>query len=188
MDLNRSKTGGKTLDGDAGDQSLIEDKDQNGTSDPNYSSQPQVAVETEPEPNDPEIWNRRATTFLRAGDYNRAYECFQKTLAINPNHQRAWLGIGTILLDLEENEREALACIDRAIELDSNIAEAWFLKGIALARQDRLQDALISYEHATELDSGHAGAWYGMGLAARYLGYKKRAEECFKKSKKLRPE
>jgi tetratricopeptide (TPR) repeat protein len=186
MDIDRSEISDKTPIGDTSDKSLIEDKRKNTKNDPNYPSQTQFTIETEP--TDPELWNRRGTNLLRAGEYSLAYKCFERTLAINPNHQGAWLGIGTILLKLGKKEREAFACFEKVIELDSNNAEAWYLMGVSLARLDQMQDALISYEHATELDAGHARAWYGMGLAARYLGYKKRAEECIKKSKKLQPE
>lgn len=136
-------------------------------------------------PNDAELWNRKGVGLARAGHYTEAYACFENALILNPNHQEAWLNKGKVILKLKDKERDALLCFSRAAEIDPNKPEVWFVKGVALARLDMMQDALNAYEHATELEPRHAGAWYGMGLAALNLGYKKRAEECFRKSKKL---
>jgi tetratricopeptide (TPR) repeat protein len=162
-----------TSEGDSSSTSSISDQ----------PSRTKVIVETEP--SDAELWNRKGISFARSGQYKEAFECFEKALSINPNHQGAWINKGNILLKLEGKEQDALKCFNKSIDVDPNDAEAWYVKGVCLARLDMMEDALISYEHATELEPRHSRAWYGMGLAARYLGYKKRAEECFKKSKKI---
>jgi len=136
-------------------------------------------------PYDAELWNRRGITHANAGRLKEAYECFEQALKINPNHQRAWVNRGNVLLKLQGKEKEAFYCFEQAIKIAPNDPDAWFVKGVALARLGFMNEALAAYEHATELDPRHARAWYGMGLAARYLGYKKRAEECFKKSRKI---
>jgi len=141
------------------------------------------AIETLPL--DAELWNRKGITCASAGRLKEAYECFEQALRINPNHQRAWVNRGNVLLKLQGKEKEALYCFEQAVRIRPNDPDAWFVKGVALARLEFMDEALAAYEHATELDARHAQAWYGMGLAARYLGYRKRAEECFKKSRKI---
>jgi len=138
---------------------------------------------------DPELWNRKGVILARAGQHREALECFERALKLAPNHEGAWLNKGKTLLALDgtngDRERDALRCCERALELKPLDAEAWYLKGVILARLDKMESALIAYQRSIELDSNHGGSWYGMGLAARHLGFKNRAEECFKMASKL---
>jgi tetratricopeptide (TPR) repeat protein len=136
-----------------------------------------------------ELWNRKGVSLAKAGQHNEAYECFERALKLDPNHEGAWVNKGKAILALSGREvnrdRDAIMCFDRALELKPIDADAWYLKGVALARMEMMEDALVAYQRSIEIEPDHAGSWYGMGLAARHFGYKKRAEECFKTASKL---
>ncbi len=51
---------------------------------------------------------------------------------------------------------EALACYDRAIELDPRLAAAWYNKGDELGRQSRIIEARACFENARELGMAKA--------------------------------
>lgn len=155
------------------------------------SSQRIKSIQIESDPADAELWNRKGVSLAKAGNHNEAFLCFERALKLDPNHEGAWVNKGRAIMALNgtggdrNRDKDALVCFERAIELKPIDAQAWYLKGVALARLEMMEEALIAYQRSIEIEPNHAGCWYGMGLAARHFGYKKRAEECFKKASKL---
>ncbi|TET74627.1 MAG: tetratricopeptide repeat protein, partial [Dehalococcoidia bacterium] len=49
---------------------------------------------------------------------------------------------------------EALACLDEALLLNPDYAEAWYNKGVALEKLGQWKQALAAYERARELEKG----------------------------------
>ncbi len=58
---------------------------------------------------------------------------------------------------------EALECLDKAIEIDSNYAIAWRIRGEVLDDLKRYDEALVSYDRAIELDANYQWAWADRG-------------------------
>ena len=75
--------------------------------------------------------------------YEKAIECYDKALEINPNYAEAWNNKGVALSKLRRYE-EAIECFNRALKINQNDAEAWNNKGNVL-------DELGKYEEAVEL-------------------------------------
>jgi tetratricopeptide (TPR) repeat protein len=48
--------------------------------------------------------------------------------------------------------KDALACLDKAIKLNPNFADAWDMKGFILARLGKYEEALDCYNKADELE------------------------------------
>lgn len=63
-----------------------------------------------------------------------------------------------------EQYDQALLCIERALSLDQNDAEAWCSKGLALGRINRTDAALVCYEKALRIDPMYVDAWFAEGL------------------------
>ncbi len=51
------------------------------------------------------------------GDHQKALECFNKILEMDPDHVKAWNNKGMVLSELK-NYDEALKCFDMALKLD----------------------------------------------------------------------
>jgi tetratricopeptide (TPR) repeat protein len=66
--------------------------------------------------------------------------------------------------------KEAIECFNRAIEIDPNITDAWYNKGIALINQENLTGALECMQKAAGLDPDFTVAWFKMGSLYRRLG------------------
>jgi tetratricopeptide (TPR) repeat protein len=189
-----SNTNGGRIISTHGSSTTIEGKGINSESEPleiSASSPAQQirSIQIESDLGNAELWNRKGVGLAKAGQHNEAYDCFERALKLDPNHEGAWVNKGKANLALSGRERnrdkDALLCFDRALELKPIDAEAWYLKGVALARMEMMEDALVAYQRSVEIEPDHAGSWYGMGLAARHFGYKKRAEDCFKTASKL---
>lgn len=68
-----------------------------------------------------EAWNKRATTYFLAGDYERSIADCQEVLKRNPRHFGALSGLGQIYAQMERY-REALGWFRRALEVNPNLA------------------------------------------------------------------
>jgi predicted TPR repeat methyltransferase len=68
-------------------------------------------------------------------------------LARHPAHAEAWLRRGRSLLRLARHD-DALASIQKALDLDPTFAEAWTIRGTVLAEQRRNVEAAAAFEQA----------------------------------------
>ncbi|MEG4624493.1 tetratricopeptide repeat protein [Microcoleus sp. w1-18aA5] len=70
---------------------------------------------------------------------------------------------------------EALECLDKAIEIDSNYKIVWNLRGDVLKSLERYDEALVSLDKVIELDPNYQSAWAKQGDVLSNL---KRYEEA----------
>jgi tetratricopeptide (TPR) repeat protein len=92
-----------------------------------------------------------------------------------------------VLGDLGRDE-EALAAFEKAVELDSENASNWSLKGEALAGLGRDEEALAAFEKAVALDPDDAKTWWWKGLCLANLGRHEEALVAFEEASELDPD
>ena len=107
------------------------------------------------------LWNRRNTASLRkAGDY------FQQAIDLDPNYALAYAGLADVhsLLPIyagtapKDDVSKALAAARKAVELDSNLAEAHTSLGNALGMNVQYKLAEQEFRRALELNPNYATA------------------------------
>lgn len=86
-------------------------------------------------------------TLLDAHEPEKALECFDGALGLDPKHAEALVKKGGALEKLGKTE-EAIACYDRAIEANSALTIAHLHKGGLFNRLARYDEALQCYEQA----------------------------------------
>jgi tetratricopeptide (TPR) repeat protein len=106
-------------------------------------------------------------------DYVSALEYAEK-LVTSRGEAKDWSEKGRCLNSLERYD-EALECLDKAIEIDSNYARAWANRGDVLDSLKRYDEALVSYDRAIEIDANDQLVWFLRGLLLDTL---KRYEEA----------
>ncbi|HEX3890700.1 MAG TPA: tetratricopeptide repeat protein [Verrucomicrobiae bacterium] len=84
---------------------------------------------------------------VEANAPEKALECFDMALAIQPKHAEALVKKGGALEKLDRLD-EAIAFYDRAIEADNSLAIAYLQKGGLFNRLARYDEALQCYEQA----------------------------------------
>lgn len=84
---------------------------------------------------------------LNRGEPEKALECFEQALALDPKHAEALIKKAGALEKLNRLE-EALACYDDAITADGSMTIAYLHKGGLFNRMSRYEDALQCYEQA----------------------------------------
>jgi|GEM_PF-1693680 len=88
--------------------------------------------------------------------------------AMNESDPAYWLVEGEALLN-SGRYNESIAPFDKAIEIDSQYADAWNKKGIALFYgMLRYDESLECYDQAIKLDSSNPDYWYNKGNVLSY--------------------
>jgi len=72
--------------------------------------------------------------------------------------------------DLYHMERydEAIRCYDLALEINKNLVDTWFNRGLAHARRQRYEPAERDLSKVIEMSPRLAAAWYARGLVRQY--------------------
>ena len=88
-------------------------------------------------------------TLLDANEPEKALECFDVALNLQPNHGEALVKKGGALEKLARLD-EAIACYDRAISANGSMTIAYLHKGGLFNRMARYDEALQCYERALQ--------------------------------------
>jgi PGF-CTERM protein len=94
-----------------------------------------------------EEWNEQGFRFLESGDYEKAIECFDKAIELNPNYTDAYLNRGLAYLYLEQNER-AIEDFEKVIELNPCYDQACRAREFVLSILKQENGASEDYEFA----------------------------------------
>jgi tetratricopeptide (TPR) repeat protein len=116
-----------------------------------YTPPPGGPVRVDAEGYLPYYVDNLAARLAEAGRDDEADGFFRESLALVPDTARVNYNYGTFLLR-RQRDVDALAHLDRAIELGWADADAWVNRGVALWNLDRSGEARTSFETALELE------------------------------------
>jgi len=161
---------------------------------------PPAAAATRAETTDPEahalflqgqvLFNRRTARTL-----NQAIGLFERAAARDPTYARAQASLAMALAVLPAYVQDsttpivtrAVAAAERAIAMDSTIAESYTALGYGYSLLGELSRAEESFRRAVALDSTVATAWGWYGLLANRLGDFHAAHERIARARRLEP-
>lgn len=98
-----------------------------------------------------ELLNETGIELLEKGEYEKACECFENIIEINPNIREAWVNKGISLENLGKFDEE-ISCYNTALEKDENYAIAWYNLGIAWNNKGEDVNAWGCFVKAHEID------------------------------------
>ena len=114
------------------------------------------------------FWNKRT-----GADFHKAIDYFNQAIAKDPGYALAYVGLADSYLLLsnygaaapKDSIPQAKAAAERALELDSNLAEVHATLAILSQYEFDSQRAIREYERAIELSPNYANAhhWFGDG-------------------------
>jgi tetratricopeptide (TPR) repeat protein len=87
-----------------------------------------------------------------------------------------------------KNLESAVACYDKALEIDPRNASVWIFKGLSLKNLSRHQSAIDCYNKALEINPQNAYAWSFKGEALDNLSQYESAIDCYDKALKIDPQ
>ena len=116
----------------------------------------------------------QCATLNRLENYKEALTACENALSGDgvwgdASSDRAWNQRSRALLGLREYQ-QALASVDRAININPNFAEAWNNKSAILWHLQKYQDAQQAVEQALEFKPKYSQAWFNQGRILSTLG------------------
>ena len=131
--------------------------------------------------------NARGYELQEQRRHEDALDCFDRALALQPDHVHALNNRGNALLDLKRHE-EAMASFDRVLELDPDYAEAYNNRGVVLINLGRDEGALASLERAAALKPDYAQAHGNCAYVLHRMGRIEEALARFERVLELAPD
>lgn len=99
---------------------------------------------------DPSHWRKLGNEALDAANLDEAVRCYRKALDLAPNDSFAWVNLGFV--KSEQNlHAEAKPLIERAIAIDANNVDAWYILGGINWHLEEWQAAVKAYRRAVQL-------------------------------------
>ncbi len=123
-------------------------------------------------PNDWGAFLALADFYLSRGEYGRARGVLEILLSLEPAKYITaevlnYLGY---LFSLDNRYSEGQSCLERALMINPNLAEAWYNLGNIVFHQKHLDEALACYERAAASDPEMAAAFTQIGLTLLEMG------------------
>jgi predicted O-linked N-acetylglucosamine transferase (SPINDLY family) len=111
---------------------------------------------------------QKALTFHRQGQLALAQAVYEEILEIQPEHFDALHQLGVIAAQMR-NPRKAVELINKAIEIDPNIAATYNNRASALKELEQFEEALASYDQAIAIKADYAEAYFNRGVVLNEL-------------------
>lgn len=142
------------------------------------------------EPNDALAWYSKGVLLYRLGRYEEAERSFQA--AVKENAEEEWASTALYwraqsLIELSRDE-EAIGCLERALQMNPDFADAWESKGICLHYAGMYEDALTCYDRAVWVSANHTTAWLNRGYVLARLERHEEAMYSYNEALKHDPE
>ena len=125
-------------------------------------------------------------SLLDSGQAGAACAIFERVCEIDPANAEAWKMRGAIQGE-SDAVREALECLETAINLDERDAESPVIKAKLLIQQGDYRDAAAACSRSVEIEPDMADAWLVLGVVQVHLGNLAEAERSFRKALELEP-
>ena len=133
------------------------------------------------------IWADRGQLFECLNRTDDALAAYERAIKLKPDFHFAQEKRKNLLVALQrvddlytlEHYEDAIAACDQTLAANPDNASAWFLRGMALERQQRLAEAAIAYNNVVRLQSNDTTAWFRLGSVLEDLDYPERALKAY---------
>lgn len=141
-----------------------------------------------------EEWKLKGNEYLNKQEYDKALECFIKSLEIDPNYARSIHNMGVAYAGKKEYEK-ALEYFDKAIALVKSgkdtsslpVELSYIGKAQIFQSLKKYEEVIKCYDKILEIDPKCFSAWYNKGIGLYNLDKIKEALECFEECILLNP-
>ncbi|NCO69000.1 MAG: tetratricopeptide repeat protein, partial [Acidobacteria bacterium] len=148
---------------------------------------------------EPEAWDQyvQALGVLRGtqrpGEPDRAALLFKRAIALDPTFVRAHAGLAEAYLDTYRRDKDvrlveqAVASIERAAALDSQVTAIYLTKGKINAATGNYEEAVRDFRRVLKVEPKNSDAFGGLGRALESLGRDREAEASYQRAIELKP-
>jgi tetratricopeptide (TPR) repeat protein len=124
----------------------------------------------------------RAVLLENGGQYPEAIAAYDHVIELAPGRAAAWEGKGRCLTNLPGKMEEALACYQKAIQLDPNGFSAHADGAWVLMELRRFEEAIAECDVAIGIDRESPAPWTNKGFALMQLGNLPESERWLKEA------
>lgn len=89
------------------------------------------------------------------GKDSTALACYQRITEIDPKNALAWYNSGYVRLEHLNDPQQAKRDLSKAIDLETNYADAWYNRGVAMERTHQLDSAAANYQICLSIEPTH---------------------------------
>ena len=129
---------------------------------------------------DPRIFNVLGEVHLFEGNIQQALASFRRAARLDPKFVSAYVNIGLANLKHGGRTREAIAALERAVELSPQSGKTWGLLGWAYDTQGDGEAAIPAYTRGIELAPEHAEQYHRLAMIYQTRGVWGEAERLYK--------
>lgn len=119
------------------------------------------------------IYNQRLASSFSSdpeADAAMAERAAQRAFALDSNDAAVFMQYGAVLVQALGRHDDGISLLNRAIDLDPNLASAWVLRGLHKGGQGKEEEAIQDLEHALRLNLRDPRRWLAQhGLAWAHL-------------------
>ena len=134
------------------------------------------------------LWTAKAATYDYMGEYQKAIECCDKAIEIDPSWVGAIGNKGNALTHLGRYQ-EAFALYDRALKINPRDFMAWYNKGVCYRKAfNDYENDLECQQKALEINPMFYTAYYEKGLIYVQIEEFEKGLICFQKAKSIAPD
>ncbi|MBX3119628.1 MAG: tetratricopeptide repeat protein [Fimbriimonadaceae bacterium] len=134
--------------------------------------------------NDSTAWQMLGVLYYQRKMAERAFECFEKSLTLDPANIEARINFA-VMLQFEGRLEESVEAFNEVLRRDPVHAEALHMKGFVLNALGRIAEAATALRLATQSNAHHPGAWFQLGNALSAQGLWEEALPAFRRATEL---
>jgi tetratricopeptide (TPR) repeat protein len=133
---------------------------------------------------------------MREGDFDTAVEYFNKSLAVNKDHEKTQKALKSVAGNMfnegnnfyrRRDYNNASDYYKKVIAIDNSFYQAYYQLGVVETRLKNNRGAINSYTKAVEAKPEFYQGWYGLGIAKRSDGNNQGALIAFQKAIDINP-
>ncbi len=113
---------------------------------------------------DPKYWNALGNAYYAMDNYDKAMECYNNALKLDPENAEAWNNKGFTYFTLGQMNA-AIDSYTKAIELNPSYRQAWYNRAYTYHAIGKLHLAVRDYWEALKMEPMDEVAWNNMGNA-----------------------
>jgi len=134
-----------------------------------------------------EEWFQKGIEAAEARNYEMAISCFEKTIALHPDHVPSYSNIGYVYV-IRNMWDEAIVVYKKVLNVNPNDVRSHHDLGFSLYKKGMFDEAIIELRKAIALDSSFASAYENLGVVYAQKGMFNEAILMFKETLRITPD
>ena len=131
--------------------------------------------------------NEEGIQWLHKNNFEKALNCFEKAIQMDPYHAYAFCNIGRICYEKGQYDN-AVEFFEKAISIHPKLPEAFSNLGLTLHRLNQMDKAIECYQRALEINPNYPIACHNMGYTLEKLGQLTESIQWYEKAIAISPD